>query len=656
MIIFKQVTYKNWISFEGKEKLIFSQDPEKNITIIRGDNEVGKTAILRGITWCLYGTTKDKKSAYSDHSSRLNYAAARHGDLCYEVKLQMRSGENEFTITREAKVADGMDNSNGNFTSSLYLVKDGETFKDELAQIEINKVIEESISRFFLFDGEMLEEYEELIKGSGGELSVAIKKSIEDILRITLLKTGQNAFKQLYNTAVTAFNKDDRNGEKQKDAYKRLEEELNAEKSLEAEIKIIQEEKQGYDKKIREIMDEITSKASQRSLIADNEKLEDDNKGLANNIVEFENTLQNEVKNVYRQILGIQKTSLITKLKNKQEVLDSKLKKFSEADVYQKLLKDEEISKESRLVIAEQMPNVNLEDQKKYKEDLYLLKTDLKKLETGPLRNDPIDVLKRGTEDLLKNRARLVLNESKIKANIESLKGEDTEGIKDLAKNLEKLNKKVANIGTLLDPENTAGTMAKLASVQEKITLIRARMPKETSTTNSAKTKAISEQYKDIFDQSVNIMTQNSKESVQEEANAIYTALKEYKVIEIPSELKLEINDNYGLMLKNAHEETLTPSAGGSQIVALSLITALRNKIGVSAPLMMDTPFGRLDDKYKRALLEVSPQNCSQYILIVQPSELDKNDELETLIVNKIGQINNLKKISDEKTEIEDAS
>ena len=57
-----------------------------------------------------------------------------------------------------------------------------------MAQIEINKTIEESISRFFLFDGEMLSEYEELIEGTGGDLSEAIKKSIEDILRITLLK------------------------------------------------------------------------------------------------------------------------------------------------------------------------------------------------------------------------------------------------------------------------------------------------------------------------------------------------------------------------------------------------------------------------------------------------------------------------------------
>ena len=64
-----------------QEKLIFSQDPDKNITIIRGDNEVGKTAILRGIIWCLYGSTKDKKSKYADHISRLNYGAASNNDL-----------------------------------------------------------------------------------------------------------------------------------------------------------------------------------------------------------------------------------------------------------------------------------------------------------------------------------------------------------------------------------------------------------------------------------------------------------------------------------------------------------------------------------------------------------------------------------------------
>ena len=38
-------------------------------------------------------------------------------------------------------------------------------------------------------------------------------------------------------------------------------------------------------------------------------------------------------------------------------------------------------------------------------------------------------------------------------------------------------------------------------------------------------------------------MTDDAKKSVQDESNNIYTELKKYKVIEIPSELELIINE-----------------------------------------------------------------------------------------------------------------
>jgi len=656
MIKFKQVTYKNWISFQGKEKLIFSQDPDKNITIIRGDNESGKTAILRGIIWCLYGSTKDKKSAYADHSSRLNYAAAANNEFTYEVKLMMKSGETDFIITREAKVPEGMDNKNVNFISTLTLVKDGETFSDELAQIEINQVVEESISRFFLFDGEMLSEYEELIEGSGGDLSEAIKKSIEDILRITLLKTGRDSLKQLWNSAVTNFNKDHRNSEKLKDTNKMLEEELRAESDLETQISELRDEKVSYEDKKNKIMDEISLKSRQRDLISESERLKNENDGLASTIADIEIQLQNEFKYAYRQILGLYKTSLITKLKNKEKSLNSKLINFNQVDIYHKLLKDAEISAESKLVIEENMPKINAEDQKQFKEDLYDIETDLKLLESGILTTDPVNELKHLTKDLMDNRSRFALNDSKLLANNDVLKGENVTRIKDLKNDHDKLSKKANNIDVLLDKDNANGLVGKLNSVKEKISLLRLSIPNTKASTNTAKVKALSNQYYDIFSKSVTHMTDSAKRSVQDEANNIYTELKKYKVIEVESELELDINDNYGLKIKNPRGDFLTPSAGGSQIVALSLITALRNKIGINAPLMMDTPFGRLDDKYRQALLEVSPQYCSQYILIVQPEELDKGGKLESLIHNKIGQINNLKRISDDKTEIEDVT
>ena len=502
----------------------------------------------------------------------------------------------------------------------------------------------------------MLSEYEELIEGSGGDLSEAIKKSIEDILRITLLKTGRDTLKKLWNSAVIIFNKDDRNSEKLKRSNKMLEEELKAESVLESEISKLKDEKINYDNQRNKIMDEISAKSRQRNLIAENESLKNENDVLASAIIDIENQLQNEFKYAYRQILGLYKTSLITKLKNKEKSLNSKLINFNQVEIYQKLLKDAEISSESKMVIEENMPKINIEDQKHFKDDLYNVETDLKKLETGAFTTDPVNELKHLTKDLVDKRARLALNDSKILANNDALKGEKISRIKDLKNEHDKLIKKSNNIDVLLDPANSNGLVGKLGEIKQKIKILRLKTPNESSSTNSSKLMALSNQYYDIFSKSVDDMTDNAKRSVQEESNNIYTELKKYKVIEIESELELIINENYGLKIKNSHGDFLTPSAGGSQIVALSLITALRNKIGINAPLMMDTPFGRLDDKYRQALLEVSPQYCSQYILIVQPEELDKGGKLESLIHSKIGQINNLKRISDDKTEIEDVT
>ena len=89
------------------------------------------------------------------------------------------------------------------------------------------------------------------------------------------------------------------------------------------------------------------------------------------------------------------------------------------------------------------------------------------------------------------------------------------------------------------------------SSIKDEITIMRARMPKEKTITNSAKIMELSNQYYDIFEESVTLMTDDAKKSVQDESNNIYTELKKYKVIEIPSELELIINENYGLKIKN---------------------------------------------------------------------------------------------------------
>ena len=76
MIIFDQLKLNNWISFYGNQiPIVFAKDEKKNVTFILADNEVGKTSVLRGIQWCMFGRTHDPKDSkkYKKHFQRLNF-------------------------------------------------------------------------------------------------------------------------------------------------------------------------------------------------------------------------------------------------------------------------------------------------------------------------------------------------------------------------------------------------------------------------------------------------------------------------------------------------------------------------------------------------------------------------------------------------------
>lgn len=52
---FKSITMKNFMRYKGTNQIQFSCDPEKNVTVILGDNTVGKTTIAQAFRWGLYG-------------------------------------------------------------------------------------------------------------------------------------------------------------------------------------------------------------------------------------------------------------------------------------------------------------------------------------------------------------------------------------------------------------------------------------------------------------------------------------------------------------------------------------------------------------------------------------------------------------------------
>ena len=90
MFVLQQLNFKNWIPFYGNQKIIFSVDPNKNITFIEADNMAGKTSIYRGILWCMFGDTGDKDEEYSKYIDRLNLQAMGEKDYKYQVELKLK--------------------------------------------------------------------------------------------------------------------------------------------------------------------------------------------------------------------------------------------------------------------------------------------------------------------------------------------------------------------------------------------------------------------------------------------------------------------------------------------------------------------------------------------------------------------------------------
>jgi DNA sulfur modification protein DndD len=79
---------------------------------------------------------------------------------------------------------------------------------------------------------------------------------------------------------------------------------------------------------------------------------------------------------------------------------------------------------------------------------------------------------------------------------------------------------------------------------------------------------------------------------------------------------RLEVIDRYGLP---ARPEL---SAGERQVLSLSFITAMSRVSEEEAPLVMDTPFGRLSSHHRNSITEHLPELADQLVLFVTDEEL----------------------------------
>ena len=110
------------------------------------------------------------------------------------------------------------------------------------------------------------------------------------------------------------------------------------------------------------------------------------------------------------------------------------------------------------------------------------------------------------------------------------------------------------------------------------------------------------------------------REKIKVKTKEIFRSLvwkeSHFQDIELGPDYNLEVIDRYGLP---ARPEL---SAGERQVLSLSFITAMSRVSEEEAPLVMDTPFGRLSSEHRNSITEYLPKLADQLVLFVTDEEL----------------------------------
>lgn len=175
---FNYLTIENYKSFQFPTKLEFPQsETGKSIFLVGGMNGAGKTSIMEAVNICLYGERTD--AIYKS----INHKELAKGNAFVSFELEFETDNAETVLVKRSWSANACEKPLAkDLVEKLTVVKDGRRVSvqnKEMWQDYINSTIPKSITQFFFFDGEKIQEI-----AADDHSEVRLKDSLEAALGI----------------------------------------------------------------------------------------------------------------------------------------------------------------------------------------------------------------------------------------------------------------------------------------------------------------------------------------------------------------------------------------------------------------------------------------------------------------------------------------
>jgi DNA sulfur modification protein DndD len=631
---FENVTLKNFGPYRHVD-LSLEANPEAPIVVIHGENTLGKTSLFRALRWCLYGSLLPQQTpqkANWDLHHYLNNPAERDGENAMEVSMRFTANESVYQLARRATFVDHAPTVTTDLRINATVVQQASI------DGEIGRLLHPQISEFFLFDGELLKDFYDRLN-TDRERDF-IRESIDTVLGIPALQRAQQDVQLLHEDAVGRQAKAVKSSTDRDKLNNQLRQLKDRQESTEKDRKEIQESVAKAESRLRDVKDEIASIGELQADAREMETLEAQIKGdeaeeknlreemrrllTAGWMVPAAGQLRTVLERVQQaNNAADEHQQALRKASDRVEVLREQMKGGLCVTCHQPLpapdestrqeLTDAEAEMKRLGATTTQVPNLLLERKINSLIDVTTLtryqdkQARLNAIISAQFdRNRRLSTLK----DRLKDNSALKIRQL----------GDEQEQLETV---IDQYERRLKTFKPILDA---------IAADQQKVARQLSRLPGAQPAL--AAEVAFFDYVLTLLGRTIERYQERTRQDVESTASEMFVNL----VRDAHSYKGLHIGRDYRVELVGQRGEPMITSEGGKQLVALSLIGALKKAAVRGGPVVLDSPLARLDlDHRANVLQRWVPALGNQAILLVQSGELTE-EQARDIMGNRIGQ------------------
>ena len=640
MLELRRLEIQGFGPFADPQTIEFPEKP--GITLVYGENMRGKTSLLNAVRYAFYGTVLGRGSRRRRLHSISNRDLAVEGKYGFSVSLGFVSEGQEYELVRECVPLIDTPTEDNHYREDLLLRQGVSVLGPQEREVVLARVLPAQVSRFFLFDGELLQEYEELLHDES-EAGRTISESIERILGVPILKRGRAHLMTLADEASSEAAREASRSKQTQAIGTALEQAGERKEAHKKEIARLRGQLADFQSRKSEAEAFLKSERQYLSILEERDSKEARLSKVKTEIDQIKLSLREAMREAWRSVLAgpVRRALKAASKEAEQEVDQLKVRLQQEAlRAMHCGTCDRDLDSQAAAHLKAAIPKETGAQQTVSSAMARLV--DLNKFQP----NDMTGLVRELTDRL----GRLQVESIALKDRLRDLQTElgdaDIDRLRGDSHSLSDTVRKITVIEEAIRQEEEA--TRKIDAQVKKFTDKLARMAPENLRASQVKASLL-RAASEVFDAAVDRYKRDLRQNVESTASNLFlrmtTEETDYK--------RLEITERYGLNI--IHKDSQIEegrSAGAEHVVALALMGALQANAPLRGPIVMDSPFGRLDEGHTKNVVAALPTMAAQVVLLVHEAELRRN-RVREILRSRLLREYELVKVSARRTRIE---